>query len=173
MQITRFTLFLAASASLTTLFTACSKSNNSNNAAGVSANVNGQTYSAKITTGTGDGTMTNFYEIVSSGVVGTDSVIFTITTGSPFVLNKPISTDTSAYAGIDYLIYRNGKIYADYGVFYGNTTSAVVTVTALDSAKHTIQGTFSGLMNIDYNVTGAPDSVVITNGKFNATYVPQ
>ena len=172
MQVTRFTRLLAASTSLAILFTACSKSNN-NNSAGVSASVNGQNYSAKATTGTGDGTMTDFYEIVSAGTVGTDSVVFTITTGAPFVLNKPISTDTSAYAGIDYIIYRNVKIYADYGVFYGNTTSAIVTVTALDSAKHTIQGTFSGLMDIDYNVTGAPDSVAITNGKFNATYVPQ
>jgi hypothetical protein len=93
-----------------------------------------------------------------------DSTVFELSFYSPVALNKTINSDT---AGLDiqYDDARADTLY-DGGVLAGH---ALLTITSYDSIKYTVGGTFSGVL---YNLSGGSDSLVVTNGTFNTSFVP-
>jgi hypothetical protein len=54
----------------------------------------------------------------------------------------------------------------DGGPLAGHST---LTITSYDSIGYKVGGTFSGVL---YNITGGSDSLVITNGVFSTSLVP-
>lgn len=160
-----------AIAGLSLLVVSCSKSNNSQNTPiGMSSQINGQSYLSKQTTASFFSGTPGYYLVGSVGVMGGDTVTLTVYIATPIVLNKKVCTDTNAYAELDYQIRRNNILYAEYTAAYGDLDSAYYTITALDTIKHTIAGTFSGTITINSNVGTLPDSLVMANGQFNSTY---
>jgi hypothetical protein len=73
-------------------------------------------------------------------------------------------TDDVSAGGFLYTDFHTGKNYAA-DAFWGH---GIVTVTSWDTVGHKIAGTFSGVMQ---NTSGADDSLVVTNGHFNNTYL--
>jgi hypothetical protein len=94
-----------------------------------------------------------------------DSTVFTIGFTSPVTLNKAFNSDSLFTISID---YSDLKTSVDYLGAYGSGHS-VLTITSYDSTGHKIGGTFSGVL---YN-TGGTDSLVITNGSFNTSFIAQ
>ena len=146
----------------------CSKSNNSNNNPfGVTARVNSKTFH---TFQTAAGLYANYYQVGGVGTVNGDTVFLTIYIATPVTLNQQVSTDASGFAEIDYVIHQNNAPFASYTASQDHEGPAYYTVTGIDTVKHTIAGTFSGVLGENGSVGGAPDSVVITNGKFDNAY---
>ena len=160
-----FILMLVSGLSL--LVASCSKSSNDNVPIGLSSQINGQSYLANQSSATYFGGSTGYYLVGGAGVMGGDTVTLTLYIATPITLNKKVCTDTNAYAELDYLILKNNAPYADYTAADGDRDSAFYTITALDTIKHTIAGTFSGTITINSNVGNLPDSVVMANGQFN------
>lgn len=87
---------------------------------------------------------------------------------TPFQLNQPISTDTADVAYYD----LQGKIDWDagnssgYGVCY-------INITANDTAKHTIAGSFYGTLSNSTPGGNYLQTLSLKNGSFNLTYMLQ
>ena len=111
-----------------------------------------------------------YYQIDGTGIINGDTVTLTLYVVTPVVVNQKISTDNTALAEIDYEIRSNNTPFATYSAFQGQKGPAYYTVTAIDTIRRTIQGTFSGMLAQNGSVTGAADSIVITNGQFNSSY---
>jgi len=80
----------------------------------------------------------------------------------PFLLNVPISTTTTtAVVAFSINTVDPTYVYEARGCCNGH---AIITVTAWDPGQRTIAGTFSGVLYSDI------DSLVVTNGVFNAGY---
>lgn len=157
-----------AMAGLWLVVAGCSKSNNSNNNPfGVTARVNSKTFH---TFQTAAGLYANYYQVGGVGTVNGDTVFLTIYIATPVTLNATVSTEDNAFAEIDYVIHRSNVPYASYSAFQGQKGPAYYTVTAIDTAKHLIQGTFNGVLSQNGAVSDVPDSIVITNGQFNTSY---
>jgi hypothetical protein len=142
--------------------TSCKKSNSSapTNAA-FSAMIDNSAFNPT----TSNAVYTSFaqsWDIYGFYVKGKDSSVFDVTIFAPVTLNTPVTT---YYSGVDY--YSAGV--DDFSDFVG-TGKATITVTSLDSVNHKISGTFSGVLP---GTTGSDDSVVVTNGKFNISYLVQ
>jgi hypothetical protein len=81
----------------------------------------------------------------------------------PFTLNVPISTvATSAIVSFEINTVDPTYVYEARGCCNGH---AIITVTAWDPGQRTIAGTFSGVL-----YGGVGDTLVVTNGVFNASY---
>ena len=154
---------------LSLLVASCSKSSNDNVPVGLSSQINGQSFLANQSSATYFGGSTGYYLVGGAGVMGGDTVTLTIYVATPVTLNKKVCTDTNAYAEVDYLILKGNAPYADYTAAKGSRDSAYYTITALDTIKHTIAGTFSGTITINSKVGNLPDSVVMANGQFNTS----
>ncbi|HEY4288452.1 MAG TPA: hypothetical protein VGN00_15215 [Puia sp.] len=150
-----------------TLFfaTSCSKSNNSNPSAGVSASVNGTNFSA---TGAYAGGVydkgSGSLEIAGFKLAGTDSSAFFITFDDTVTLNKALDL-TAFYSNADAEV-----IWTDKSTEFGSDASGshgTMTVTGFDKTNKKISGTFSGVFYNYYST----DSVKVTNGTFNTAYV--
>ena len=165
---TTFLFALTAMAGLCLVVTGCSKNNNSNNNPfGVTAQIDGKTFHAFQTAG---GLFANYYQVGGVGTLNGDTVFLTVYIATPVTLNATVSTDDNTFAQIDYVIHRNDLPYASYSAFQGQKGPAYYTVTGIDTVKHLIQGTFSGVLSPNGTVTDVPDSIVITNGQFNNSY---
>ena len=142
--------------------TSCKKSNSPapTNAA-FSATVNGSAFNPTASNAVYTG-FAQSWDIFGLYIKGSDSSVFDVTIYAPVTLNKPVTT---YYSGVDY--YSAGV--DDFSDFVG-TGKATITVTSLDSVNHKISGTFSGVLP---GTTGSDDSVVVTNGKFNISYLVQ
>lgn len=146
----------------------CSKSNNSNNNPfGVTARVNGKAFHTFQAAG---GLFANYYQVGGVGLLNGDTVFLTVYIATPVTLNATVNTGDNAFAQVDYVIHRNNVPYASYSASQDQKGPASYTVTAIDTAKHLIQGTFSGVLGQNGAVTDVPDSIVITNGQFNNSY---
>jgi hypothetical protein len=155
---------------LSLLVASCSKNSSDNVPVGLSTQINGQSYLAKQTSASLFSGGGGYYLVGGAGTFGGDTVTLTIYIAAPITLNKKVCTDTNAYAELDYLILKGNAPYADYTAAYGDLDSAYYTITALDTIRHTISGTFSGTITISSNVGNLPDSLVMANGRFNTTY---
>lgn len=148
----------------------CSKSNDVNDGTtpnGITANVNGTPFKAFQSAA---GLYANYYAVGGAGSINGDSVFLTVYLATPVTLNQQISTDDNGFAEIDYSIHKNNLPFASYSAFRGQKGPAYYTVTAIDTIKHTIQGTFSGALTRNGWVDGSPDSIVLAKGVFNTSY---
>jgi hypothetical protein len=96
--------------------------------------------------------------------------LLTVYVATPVVLDQKVSTDDNGFAEIDYVMHKNNAPFASYSADRGQKGPACYIVTAIDTIKHTIQGTFSGALTRNGYVDGAPDSIVVANGAFNISY---
>jgi hypothetical protein len=169
MSLTKASFFsFTAIVGLSLLVIGCSKSNNSNNIPiGMTSQIAGKSFLAYQSSAESFG---SYYTVGGLGTIGGDTVTLTVYLSAPFILNQKVSSDTSLYAEIDYRILKNDTGYAVYSAANNYGGHAYYTVTAVDTMKHTIAGTFSGTLPITSNVGNLPDSVVIANGQFNTTY---
>jgi hypothetical protein len=158
-----FTLGLIATTLTLVVGTSCKKSNTSNSNNAISATISGTGFAPSITA--------MFYSTDSalfefSGATfktgDTSGLILAISTSSPFAINKAI-TDPN-YVLLDYT--HNDKDYWN-GYTPGHFA---VTITSWDSVNHKVVGNFTGTLYSDW---GSKDSVVITNGNFNTSYIVQ
>lgn len=152
------------------LGTSCSKSNDVNDGAtprGITASINGAPFRAFQSAA---GFYANYYAVGGAGMVSGDSVFLTVYVATPVAPGQQISTDDNGFAEIDYVIHRNNIPFASYSAYQGQKGPAYYTVTAIDTIKRTIRGTFSGALTRNGWVDGAPDSIVVTNGAFNTSF---
>jgi hypothetical protein len=100
---------------------------------------------------------------VSGQVPGSGTQLL-ISFHAPFSLNVPINTQTAdALVSFEVNTYDPPEVFEARGCCQGH---AIITVTAWDPGQRTIAGTFSGVLNLE------TDSLVVTNGVFNASYPP-
>ena len=149
------------------MVSSCSKSGGGSSGNSVSATVNGTAWSNNFPV-IAFSTPNGGFSIVGAQYKAGDSTSVDVAFVAPFVLNQPISSDTSAFI-LAYTDIKNG-IQTGYAVLTGGFGNAVYTVNSFDSSGHRISGTFSGVL---YNISTFSDSVVITNGKFNTSYTVQ
>ena len=107
---------------------------------------------------------------VADGTSG-DSTYLEVTFRPPFQLNQPINTNSGpldfSYSDLQYKFDWDAGNSSGAGVCY-------LTITAYDSANHTIAGSFYGSMN-DVVINNAPysDTINVKSGVFNVTYTLQ
>ncbi|HTE01505.1 MAG TPA: hypothetical protein VK668_19595 [Mucilaginibacter sp.] len=91
-----------------------------------------------------------------------------------FILGSPSGVKVGTYSspneapniGIQILYEKGGPFTNDYYYNYGSTYPATITVTSVNATN--IQGTFSGTLILESTLnTASPQTVTITDGKFN------
>lgn len=166
MYFKNFTLLtLSAFALIVTLSVGCSKSNNSNNSsAGISATVGGTNFSS------GSNATYAWYSTDSAvfimggyAVTNKDTSGLSLSIFPPFKLDSVISSQWAV--NIDYYVNSSTDYFAGNG--FGHIA---LIVTSQDTVSHKIGGTFTGTL---YNLSNLNDSVQVTNGKFNTSYIVQ
>lgn len=163
MQFKNFALFsLSVLIGLSLFTTSCKKSNNSSSSAALSATFRDTTFSSSSGIVAVYFKDNQYWDIAGFAVKGGDSSGIEIEINSPVTVNSPITANNGTY--IDY--YHNGN---DYYAAVGTGNTAMM-VTSLDTVNHKISGTFSGML---YNFGNGSDSSMMTNGKFNTTYLVQ
>ncbi len=80
----------------------------------------------------------------------------------PVQLNVPISSDST----LSIIQYTRGSLIYQGAAEYG-PGHAVIIVTAYDTSRKVITGTFTGSL---VNTSTPYDTLSLVNGKFNATY---
>ena len=148
------------------LTTSCKKSNSGGGSSNsISATIGGSGWSTTIPTQAIYATNGQEFEIIGGSYKAGDTTALAVAFTTPFPLNKPISSED---ANVD-IGYINAKTLAEYdgGIQAGHS---ILTVTSWDSVNHKIAGTFTGVL---YNTSGGSDSLVVTNGNFNTTYLVQ
>jgi hypothetical protein len=143
----------------------CKKSNSSSNGS-FTATVNGTAWVSNIPETGALITITNIFDLGGIQYKNGDSTAIGLTFSSLSQFSQPInSTDSAAQIDVTYVDIKARTQY-DGGLLTGHST---ITITSYDSLAGKIAGTFSGVL---YNISGGSDSLVITNGIFNTTFVP-
>ncbi len=159
---------------------ACSKSSgsDSNNAGNyLTANVNGQSWSANINSSLNNSPAmavvtnsngTNIFLVIGLKEVNKDSSAIAVIFPQNLTLNQAYAFDATQYfegAYISETAPGSGKYYG-YNTTPATGGSGTVTVTILDQSAKIVEGTFSGTFG---SQQGRP-AVQITNGKFHCPY---
>lgn len=147
------TLLLAVSAG-------CKKSSgNSSSSKGVSASVAGAGFQSQADMGQYS-ISKQLIQLLGYKVTAGDTLAMLIAIKDTIKVNQHATFNSGT--GIEYFDTNGTFDYLGYpGVGYGN-----VMITAWDTTKHTMAGTFSGVLEGYYSA----DTVVIANGHFNTTY---
>jgi hypothetical protein len=160
------TLFIIGSFSLVTATVGCKKSNSSSSGSGtITANVSGVSFASSATTSQAIySSAYGQFDIVGAQVKGGDTTLIDLSWNAAPKLNFPISSDTSLME----ISYFDSKTQA---AFDGSDLPghSIITITSWDSTNLKVAGTWSGVM---YGIS-ATDSIVVTNGTFNTTYIKQ
>src|ERR1700748_644339 len=140
--------------------TSCSK-NTSNNTAGstISATIGTTNYNSYVTSTYS--VSNDLYDIVGVSISNKDTLALELTFPT-LPVNHPIDLDTT-FASLNYTIGVSNPVFYQGGFQSGHL---VLTLSALDTAKHTVSGIFQGTI---YSYL-TRDSLVVTNGKFNTSY---
>jgi hypothetical protein len=161
-----FPLFIVGSFSLVTATVGCKKSSNSSSASGaITANVSGVSFASSATTSQAVySSAYRQFDIVGAQIKGGDTTLIDMSWNAATKLNFPIASDTSLME----ISYFDSKTQAafDGGDLPGHS---IITITSWDSTNLKVAGTWSGVM---YGIT-ATDSIVVTSGTFNTTYIKQ
>jgi hypothetical protein len=161
-------LSVSAMAGLCLFVAGCSKSNDNNTIpTGMTAGINGKSFHAFQTAA---GVYAYYYQVGGAGTLNGDTVFLTLYIATPVVVGEKVSTDDNGFSEVDYVVHKNNAPLAGYSAYQGQKGPAYYTVTAIDTIRRTIQGTFNGTLTLNGAVSGVPDSVVITNGQFNNPY---
>ncbi|HEV9037827.1 MAG TPA: hypothetical protein VGQ51_14430 [Puia sp.] len=147
---------------LTAGVTSCSKSGGGSSVNGVTATVGSTGFSPAISVAfyTESGAM---WEVGGYTIKSGDTTALVVSIPSPVTVNTKMSTTNSAI-GVEYYISGSNKDYLA-GPGWG---SATLTVTSLDTTGHKIAGNFTGTL---YNAMNSNDSIKVTNGQFNTSYL--
>lgn len=143
----------------------CKKSNNGS--ADISATVAGASWSTSIPAAGIYESGSGQFDIGGIQVRNDDSSEVTLNFLSPVALNQSMSSD-SVFVDLEFIDTKSQASY-DGGSGSGSGR-ATVTITGYDQNNRKIAGTFSGVL---YNTSGAGDSVVVTNGTFNTSFIAQ
>jgi len=155
---------LAFSALLATVLclsaiTGCKKhnDNNGNPSITISTTINGSVFNPQLNNAA-YGTISHTFILGGTTISNGDTTLITVK------LNQPVSLNTDLGAsGLAFLEYQaKGQQYLS-GAGWGRLA---FTVSALDSVKHTITGSFSGSLW----AMNRRDSLPMTNGSFSGTY---
>ncbi|HMH22705.1 MAG TPA: hypothetical protein VK563_13055 [Puia sp.] len=141
----------------------CKKSSDSSSGSGpsgISATLGGTAYQSTSVIGVMPNS-DSYVFMAGLKVVNGDTLVLEIDIPDTVKVNH---VDDVSAGGFMYTDFHTGKSYAADG-FWGH---GIVTVTSWDTAGHKIAGVFSGVMQ---NTSGANDSLVVTNGHFNNTYL--
>lgn len=153
-----FSAFLATAVYLLAA-AGCSKNNDNNNSSSISISVgiNGSTFKPQLNNAV-YGTLSHSFILGGTSIGNGDTTLISIK------LNQPVSLNTDLGAsGLAFLEYQaKGQQYLS-GESWGRLS---FTVTSLDSAKHTIAGSFSGSLW----AMNRRDSLPMTNGSFTGSY---
>lgn len=142
--------------------TGCSK-NNSNNTPGssISATIGTTNYNSYVTSTYS--VSNDLYDIVGASISNKDTLALELTFPT-LPVNHPVDLDTASFeAALTYTIGVSNPAFYQGGFQGGHL---VLTLSALDTAKHTVSGVFQGTI---YSYL-TRDSLVVTNGKFNTSY---
>lgn len=134
--------------------TSCKKSNN-NSPSGISASINGTVYQP--------GTVQAIDSINTVAIIGfkiADTSSLDVEFPDTVSLNKPLNISS-----LSYVAYSKGFTGFDS---WETNAHGTLTVTTLDKTNKKVAGQFSGVL---YSMSGGVDSIVITNGQFNASYI--
>lgn len=166
MDLRKFTLFaIPAVTALSLLITGCSKSNNNNNSStSITATVGTSSWSPNVYNQAIYVKDSGYFDIGAVQYVNKDSSAIDLSFGVPVVLNQKLSTANNDQV---YMEYDDNGYFGKIYIAQPGYGSGFLTVTSYDSTNHKIAGTFSGVL---YNYANSNDSVVITNGKFDANY---
>jgi hypothetical protein len=160
-----FPLFIIGSFSLVTATVGCKKSNSSSASGAMTATVAGLGFAASTTTTQAIySSAYRQFDIVGVQIKSGDTTAIELTWNAANSLNFPIASDTSTLE----TSYFDSKTQASFdgGDLPGHS---IITLTSWDSTNLKVAGTWSGVM---YGITGT-DSIVVTNGTFNTTYIKQ
>jgi len=161
MKIKSTSLFSLLLIVVSTLFfsTSCKKSNSGSN--GISATINGSGFNPSQTQAADlQGTI----GVAGITVSGTDTLGISVSFNDTISVNKAQDIFTSDNVIV---IYKKKSVQYDS---WSDWSHGTLTVTTLDKANKKVAGTFSGVIYLSYNNIGK-DSIVITNGTFNTTYL--
>jgi hypothetical protein len=162
----RALILVVISSSFLVSVTSCKKSSSGGSSAALSATVSGTAWAPSIPVEAFYIANSQEFGVAGLQLKGGDSVILSVGFPGPITLNQAVSSDTSFLTTV---AYEDSKTANDYeGGF--SSGHALVTVTSYDATNHKIGGTFSGVL---YNLGSGSDSIVITNGSFNTSYIAQ
>jgi hypothetical protein len=130
----------------------------------MTATVNGTAWTSNYPVSGGFSVASSQFLIGGLQVKSGDSTAFVVSFYSPVALDQTIGSDSTGI-DIQYDDIRNDALY-DGGTIAGHST---IMITSYDSIGYKVGGTFSGVL---YNVTGGNDSIVVTNGTFSTSLVP-
>ena len=156
----RILSFLTVSAAAIGIIAAsgCKKHNDDNsNTLTISANINGSVFKPQLNTAL-YGTVSHSWLFGGIAQNNGDTTQITIKLNQPVTLNTELGA-----SGQTFLEYQDKGVQYLAGTGFGRLS---FIVTALDSAKHTIAGSFSGAPV----ASNRRDSLALTNGSFTATY---
>jgi hypothetical protein len=128
-----------------------------------SAVVDGSVYHAGITGVSSYLFLDSQFSVIAEDTVNNTTLM--VNAYGPFSLNVPFTTDTTL-AVVSFEDNKYGTVYEARGQNYSH---AIITISTYDTARLNFAGTFSGVLYADQN-PGEMDSVVVTNGSFNAYY---
>lgn len=137
----------------------CSKHNDNNTSSPMtlSATINGSVFKPQLNNAA-YGTISHSFILGGTTVSNGDTTLITLKVDQPVTLN----TDLGA-SGLAFVEYQAKGLQYLSGTGWGHLA---VTVTSLDSVKHTIAGSFSGALW----AMNRRDSLPMTNGSFSGTY---
>jgi hypothetical protein len=158
---------IAISSASLLVVTSCSKSNNNSSSAGISATVGGSAWANSFPIQGIYSTAGSAFILGGIQVKSGDSTGVEVGFGTPVTLNQALTSD-GIIIDVVYIVAKTQAVY-DGSPLTGSAHSTV-TVTSYDSTGHKVGGTFSGVL---YNESNSSDSLVVTNGKFNASYTVQ
>jgi len=165
MKFNSTSLLSLSTIAIATLFFAssCKKDNNNTPSAGVSASVSGTAFTSAQAAGLYYSTY-GFVEIVGYKISGSDSSAIYIQFNDTTNLNKP--TDIGYYSNNGEVVWTDkGNVYDSWN----DNSHGTMTVTAFDKTNKKLTGTFSGV----FYASSGQDSVKVTSGTFNSTYISQ
>lgn len=165
-------LALSSFAFFSLVMISCKKSNSSSGASGtISASIHDSTFQSQAANSDGVYSSSQNGYLLNGVYTGkTDTSIVQIYIQGPIRVGAAVNTDTVG----SFVAYYDVNNSFDWQAGGAGGGTAIYTVTSLDTTNHTIAGTFSGSLYDLLNTSGTTvDSVNMTGGKFNLTYIVQ
>jgi len=144
------------------VFAACKKNNGGASINSASAIIGSAAFQSTQTVGV-DNRSNHSFELNATQLKTGDTSAIDLFFPDTVKLNKAYTLDNDLFY-VGYVTSKGQKFYfPDYFSPIGT-----LTVTSIDKSAHIVAGTFSG-----HFLASSTDSVVITNGKFNISYILQ
>ena len=142
------------------IFSACKK-NNDSSGSGISANIAGSSWQSAGTVGyySPGSNGSGYFLLEGYKIASGDSSALEIDFADTAVVGKQYD-----FSSVGEIVYYDSKT----DKYYGTYNNGSFKLTSWDKTKNTVTGDFSGSF---YAWGNSDDSIVVTNGHFNTTYV--